>query len=448
MFAAMAAHRRGCQVTVIDEGTRPGGQIYRQPGAGLAVAKVDETGEERRKATDLDAFSAIRDDLDYRANTEVYAAFPGPELHVAQAGSTTRLRPDAVVFATGVRERVIPFPGWTLPGVTTAGGAQAQVKSHGVKPGKRAVVAGAGPLPLVVAAELCRAGVEVQTLGLLRSPWRLARYPLAAWRGRSPVREGLAYMRAVRRAGVEIRTGLVPVKAHGSRCLEGVTLAQVDGTGQVVSGSEDEVDCDLLALNYGFVVNNELPAMCGVLMSFDDVLGGWLPETDTAGRTSETGVYVAGDAAGLRGAFVARAEGEIVGATVASDLSTGTPSVLPVSAAALAERSRHLCFQTALRQSWELPGQLWGLARGDTIVCRCEHVTGAEIDASVAAGHISLNAIKRNTRCGMGWCGGRNCLPSVESMFAGHRPWSSGIATPRPVVRPVTLNALADHRGD
>lgn len=448
MFPAMAVHRRGCRVTVIDEGARPGGQIYRQPDAGLAVAKVAETSEEHRKSADLDAFSAICDDLDYRASTEVYAAFPGPELHVAHAGSTARLRPGAVVFATGVRERVIPFPGWTLPGVTAAGGAQAQIKSHGVRPGNRAVVTGAGPLPLVVAAELCRAGVEVQTLGLLGSPWRLARYPLAAWRGRGPVREGLAYLRAVRRAGVEIRTGLVPVKAHGLRCLEGVTLAQVDDSGQVVPGTEHEVDCDLLALNYGFVVNSELPAMCGVRMSFDDLLGGWLPEIDALGRTSEAGVYVAGDAAGLRGAFVARAEGEIVGATVASDSSTGTPSVLPVSALALAERSRHLSFQMALRETWELPGQLWGLARGDTIVCRCEHVTGAEIEASVAAGHTSLNAIKRNTRCGMGWCGGRNCLPTVQSMFAGHTTWSSGIATPRPVVRPVTLNALANHGGD
>ena len=150
MHAAMAAYRRGCRVTVVDEAGRPGGQIYRQPSAELHVAAVAETTEEQRKLMVLDAFSAICDDLDYRASTGVYAAFRGPELHLTHTGTSTTLRPDAVVFTTGVRERVIPFPGWTLPGVVAAGGAQAQVKSHGVRPGNRAVVAGAGPLPLVL----------------------------------------------------------------------------------------------------------------------------------------------------------------------------------------------------------------------------------------------------------------------------------------------------------
>ena len=171
----------------------------------------------------------------------------------------------------------------------------------------------------------------------------------------------------------------------------------MDETGHLVSGTEQEIDCDLLAINYGFIANSELPAMCGVRMTFDENLGGWLPEVDAGGRTSETGVYVAGDAAGLRGAFVARAEGDIVGATVAQDLSPRMLPGAPVSGPSLAERSRHLSFQTALRRSWKLPSRLWDLARVEAIVCRCEHVTGAEIEASVTDGYTSLNAIKRNT---------------------------------------------------
>ena len=98
-------------------------------------------------------------------------------------------RPDAVVLATGAHDRTLPFPGWDLPGVFTAGAAQALAKGERIAVGERVLVAGAGPFLLPVAVSLVQAGSTV--LGVLEAgaPSRLARGWLpgpGSWPGRRP----------------------------------------------------------------------------------------------------------------------------------------------------------------------------------------------------------------------------------------------------------------------
>ena len=444
MAAAIEAVRRRCRVTLIDEAERPGGQIYRQAHPALAGEEHAERAELARKHALIERFERFAGQLDYRAGATAYAAFGNGELHISERGRTEVLRPDATILATGVRELAVPFPGWTLPGVMFAGGAQAILKSQKVLPGARAVVAGCGPLPLVVAAQLLRAGGEVAALALLRPLTGMLAHPMSLWHGREIVRDGFRYAATVRRAGVPRLTGYVAVRAIGTECLEAAVLARVDGAGRVVPGSEREIPCDLLAVNYGFVANSELAAMAGARMRRDPVIGGWIPEVDAWGRTSIPGLFTAGDGAELRGALVAEADGTVVGAAAASPDGAAEASPGSELASAIAQRARHLEFQQVVRSTLRLPMELWRLVTDDTIVCRCESVRFGEIKDALANGHRSLNAVKRNVRSGMGWCGGRTCLHAIASLVelsTGSAP--TEMMTPRPMARPVSFAALA-----
>ena len=445
LMAAREAVNRGAQVTIIDEGAQPGGQIYRQAIVGSRGEPIGLKTERARKERVLATYDEIEDKVDYLANSTAYSLFPGLELHVAWNGESRVMHPDAVVLATGVIERAVPFPGWTLPGVVFAGGVQALLKAHGIRAGNRVVVAGAGPLPVVVASQLTEAGAEVPCVALLNPLRTMLRKPAGLWAGLDVVREGLKYLRALRKAGVERLDGWIPVRAHGDQTVRAVTLAQHDGNGRPLAGTERDVECDVLALNFGFSANSELARMAGTEVRFEPHQGGWIPQTDVFGRSSVKGVLVAGDAAGLRGAWVASAEGQIVGAAAAA-IARGeeVESISSTLAPVFGQRYRHLRFQEAVQESLRLPDGVWSWADADTICCRCESVTRAQLERAISDGHNTLNALKRNTRAGMGWCAGRICGHTMAALASGNRllPEIEPM-TPRPVARPVVLGDIA-----
>jgi len=443
MAAAIEAVARGCRVTMIDEAARPGGQIYRQSDPALSGREFAEPAEQRRKRKLLDEFQRASAGIDYRPRTTVFALFPGGEVHIAQDDATEVLRPDAVILATGVREQAIPFPGWTTPGVMFAGGAQAILKSQRQLPGRQAVVAGCGPLPMVVAAQLLRAGGEVRAIAMLNPLSKVFGHLGDLLQGADIVYEGLRYAATILRNNVPRLAGYLPIRALGQERLEAVVLARLDGDGRVVPGSEREIACDLLALNYGFLANSELAALAGAKMRHDPVCG-WIPEVDAFGRTSVPGVFAAGDGAGLRGALIAEIEGRIVGAAAASADMAVSGAGLDV---ALRRRRRYETFQRAVRPMLQIPDSAWRLVTDETIVCRCENVRLGEIRGAFAEGHLTLNAVKRNVRSGMGWCGGRMCLHSVAALTALHTGKTSReMMTPRPMIRPVSFAALANQK--
>ncbi len=446
IMAALEAKRRGAAVTVIDEAPRPGGQIYRQGDAALAASGVGLPEELTRKRAVLDAFAEIAGTVDYHPGATAYAVFPGPHLHVALAESSRVFAADALILATGVGERAVPFPGWTLPGVLYAGGAQAIMKAHGVRAGDRVAVVGAGPLIIAVAAQMAEAGAEIACVTLLTPLRVMARRPLGLWAGRAVVREGMAYLRRLRRAGAPLLEGWVPVRAEGAAAVESLTVARHDGAGRPLKGGEKRFAVDLVAMNFGFTANSELARMAGAEVRFDLARGGWVPLRDEFGATAEPGVFVAGDGAGLRGAWVAAAEGRIVGAAAAlTAQGKGTSDLRGELAAEFALRRRHQAFQDALRGTLELPPGVWSWAADDTVVCRCEGITQGRLRRAVAEGHVTADAIKRNTRAGMGWCGGRTCLTAVAAL-AARPPSETPPMRPRPLARPVAVGILARRR--
>jgi D-hydroxyproline dehydrogenase subunit alpha len=445
MAAAIEAVTCGCRVTVVDEAARPGGQIYRQSHPALDGVEVAEPSELARKTRLLAAFEHILDRIDYRPATTAYSLIDPGAVHLARGDQTEVIGADAVVVASGVREIAAPFPGWTKPGVMYAGGAQALLKSQRVLPGHNVVIAGCGPLPVVVAAQILRAGGTIAALAPLHSITAAARHPVGLWHGRAIVLEGLHYLATLARARVPRLTGYVPIRALGDEQVEAVVLARLDRDGGVVAGSETEITCDALAINYGFAANSELVAMAGAQMHYDPLIGGWLPSVNAFGRTSVSGLYVAGDALALRGALVAELDGRIVGAAVADPRAVENGSLAHRLRRAIGRRRRLCAFQGAVRAMMRLPPALCALADDTTVVCRCENVTLSDLRFAFTAGHLSANAIKRATRAGMGWCGGRTCLPAIAALAERHAGTSpAAMMTPRPLARPVPLAALAN----
>ncbi|MEU1616333.1 FAD-dependent oxidoreductase [Streptomyces sp. NPDC005722] len=413
--AALEAADAGVRVALVDAAPQPGGQFYRQPAPGLRARRPQALHHAwrtwRRLRERLDAHIAAGR-IAHLPGRQVWSLEPGFTLHTLESGA---IGADAVVLATGGYEKVLPFPGWTLPGVVTAGGAQAMLKGGLVLPGRTVVVAGTGPLLLPVAAGLAAAGARVAALAEAADPRALLRQATAVPLGKAV--EGAGYAARLARHGVRVRWRHTVVAAHGTDRVEAVTLA---GPG----GVRRRVACDALAVGHGLLPHTDLAG------SFD---------VDVEQRTPTPGLWAAGEVTGVGGAELALAEGEIAGRSAAARLR-GTEPDPAAWAAAARRRERLRRFAAVLDAVYRLPGD-WAesAVTDDTLVCRCEEVPASAVREAVRdLGAGDLRTVKLLTRAGMGWCQGRVCGPGVAAV-AGCPFTDPG----RPLARPVPLGLLA-----
>jgi NADPH-dependent 2,4-dienoyl-CoA reductase/sulfur reductase-like enzyme len=394
--AAVHAAEAGARTLLLDEQARPGGQIWRGEPAPAGRAWLDRLA--RSGAGRLD-----------RA-TVVDQIRPG-ELLVERHGRPIRVAYERLVVATGARELFLPFPGWTLPGVVGAGGAQALLKAGARFQGLRVVVAGTGPLLLAVAAGLARAGAEV--VGVLeQAPLsRLAALAASLWREPGKLAEGLGYAASI--AGAPYRWGTWVREAAGRDRVERVRAT--DGR------SEREWDCDVVACGFGLVPNLELPCLLGCETTADGVV------VDARQRTSVEGVWAAGEPGGIGGVERALVTGAIAGLAAAGHVA---PERL------LRRWERATAFAGRLAAAFALRDELTAVARPDTIVCRCEDVPLGRLAAASSAREAKLH-----TRAGMGACQGRVCGAAL-ALLRGLAPDAV-----RPPLVPVPVAVLAEEGG-
>lgn len=464
MAGAVAAADAGVAVTVVDSAPSPGGQFYRQPAARLHArapqrmhhgwrawlalkSRFDRhvaAGRVRHLA-DHHVWIAQRSGDGYRVH-----ALVGPQ----QQRSVT-VDADALLLATGAYERVLPFPGWTLPGVVTAGGAQAMLKGALVLPGREVVVAGTGPLLLPVAAGLADAGASVSALVESAAGSGFARMApaLAARPGKLAEAAGYAARLAAHRIAILHRHAVVA--AHGSDRVEAVTVAALDAAGRVRPGTEKLIRCDALAIGHGLLPHLDLALTLGARVE-----GEAQPAVtvDAEQRTSVPGLWAAGEATGIGGAALAQVEGEIAGRSIAA--WSGGPrrawqdedhARSPAWTDAERDRRRLRAFSAALRSAYSAPVAWIEQVDDGTTVCRCEEVRAGAIREAVRDyGAADQRTVKLLTRAGMGWCQGRMCGPAVGGLLGG--PGGEGetgggtgaaVAARRAFARPVPLGVLA-----
>ncbi|MFF3884457.1 FAD-dependent oxidoreductase [Streptomyces sp. NPDC001914] len=447
LAASLAAAARGIRVTLIDSAVAAGGQFYRRPADGLGARRPRalhhgwRTWErmEHGLAAHLEA-GTIRHLRDHH----VWLA----ERSAATAGAPTRftvhallgplqedsvaVRADALLLATGGYEKVLPFPGWTLPGVVSAGGAQAMLKGGLVVPGRRAVVAGGGPLLLPVATSLAAAGVEVAALVESLDPRRLPRAARASVAEPGKVAEAVLYAARLLRHRVPFVPRHTVVEAHGEGRLEAVTVAALGPDGRVRPKSGRRIACDTLAVGHGMVPHTDLAEALGCRVEAAGV------DVDDEQRTDVPGVWAAGEATGIGGAALSLAEGHLAGRSVAARLRGIAPDQRS-AARAVRARTRARAFASALDAVYEPPAHWTDQVTDDTVVCRCEEVTAGRVREAVNdLGARDVRTVKLLTRAGMGWCQGRICEPAVAGLAGCEQA-----PVRRLLARPVPLGVLA-----
>ncbi|MGW2695003.1 FAD-dependent oxidoreductase [Streptomyces sp. NPDC001296] len=436
LAASLAAAARGVRVALVDAAPEAGGQFYRQPAPALGAAR-HQGRTWRRLREELDrhiAAGRVRHLKDHHVwcverESAVFAvhALLGPEQE-----DPALVRAAAVLLATGAHEKVLPFPGWTLPGVVTAGGAQALLKGGLVVPGSRAVVAGTGPLLLPVATGLAAAGTTVAALVESADPGRFVRqaWALAVEPGKAV--EAAGYGARLLRHRVRVLVRHTVVAAEGTGRLTAVTVAALDADGRVRPGTGRRIPCDSLAVGHGLLPHTDLAETLGCRVD------GGRVGVDDEQRTDVPGVWAAGEATGVGGAALALAEGHLAGRSIAARLAGGAPD--PRDGEQAAEcRAALRRFAAALDRAYA-PHVGWAeRITDDTVVCRCEEVrAGAVREAVHDLGAGDLRTVKLLTRAGMGWCQGRMCGTAVAGV-AG----CPETVTRRPFARPVPLGVLA-----
>ncbi len=449
LSAAIAMSVTGLKPLVIDENPQIGGQIYRQPPNKFRNEPAPaQLASPKEGAELLSRFQGLGDRVEQLLGATVWGIFPPKQLAVVHDDRSQMIGAEHIILAPGAYEYLPPFPGWTLPGVMTPGAAQALVKVMHVRPGKWALLAGTGPFLLVVADQLVRAGMEVagivemsrarETLRVL--PGLLAQPGLFF--------QGLRYLYRLKRAGVPIYRGHVLTEARGDGEVREAVIAPCDAEGNPDTSRARVLEVDTICAGYGFVPRIQLPQLAGCRLRFEDALGGWVPEVDEDLQTSVPGIWVAGDGGGVAGALVAQLEGALVGLAVARQLGAISEASFQEWKRPLARRLARLArFRKALDWLYRLRPGLTALAAPDTLVCRCEEVPRAEIEAGIAAGGTDLRTLKVMTRVGMGPCQGMMCWPALARFVAARtgKPIEQvGPLSVRPPIVPVSLDSLVD----
>lgn len=406
--AAQTLVAHGVYPVLLDEAARGGGQIYRRQPANFTRTPNQLYGFEAHKASALhQTVDELREQIDYRPDTLVWNA-EGGLLDTLHEGRAARLAYTSVIVATGATDRILPVPGWTLPGVYSLGAAQIALKFQGCAIGERVVFAGSGPLLYLVAYQYAKAGAHVVAV--------LDSSPLSAQARALP---GLLAQPATLAKGLYYRAWLT---AKGIAVQQGASLSRIDGERRVQSLSwhngkgQHRLDCDAVAFAHGLRSETQLADLLGCEFAWNPLNRAWLPQRDRAGRSSSPGVYLAGDGAGIMGADAAEMAGERAALALLEDLGY---QVDPQRCAQLEQSLERIGrFRQGLERAFAFPEDWAGRAPDELMICRCEEVSIGDIRQVVGEGHWEINRVKAHCRVGMGRCQGRMCGAAAAEIIA------------------------------
>lgn len=406
----LAAH--GVRPVLIDEAARGGGQIYRRPPAHFTRAAATLYGTEAARATAVhNTLDGLHAKIDYRPDSLVWNAQGGLLDVLHGPTQTTRTVPyRQLIVASGATDRVLPIPGWTLPGVYTLGGAQVALKFQGCAIGSRVVLMGTGPLLYLVAYQYAKAGASVAAvLDTARLSDQLAAAP-AMLTQPAVFAKGVYYVAWLRTHGIPIHSGIRPVRVLGDQRVAGVVWADI-------AGREHTLACDAVGFGYALRSETQLADLLGCRFAWAPLHRAHLPERDAEGRSSVPGVYLAGDGAGIMGADAAEWAGELAALALLQDHGVAVDTARML---ALQGQLSHLMkFRQGLERAFPFPTDWAAHAPDALVVCRCENITAGELRACVRnTGADEINRLKALTRVGMGRCQGRSCGVAAAEILA------------------------------
>ncbi len=439
MAVAQTAASHGVEVAVIDEQADAGGQIYRNVDTS-PLTDIDLLGKDYVFGRQLvQGFKHAP--VDYFANSSVWYLDSSGELGIIKDGVHRRVSAQRIVIACGAQERPMPFPGWDKAGVMTAGAGQILMKSAAMVPTEAPVLAGNGPLLLLLAWQYLRAGVGVRAIvdtAQATNRWSAMRHLPKALAASDYLFKGLKLVTAIRRARVPWFRGAADLRVEGEDRLAALHFN--------CQGKPQRIETSALLLHQGVIPSMQVAAAAGCESSWNEIQQCWQPVVDDWGQSSVDNIFVTGDAAGIGGARAAWLAGQLAGFQIAHQLgrierTQRDRQSLPIRNA----RARHLAIRPFLDSYYRVADASL-VPSDETMACRCEEVAVGEIRALAKMGCSGPNQAKAFTRCGMGPCQGRFCGPTVEQIFARETaadPQKIGRFTARPPLQPVTLGQLA-----
>ena len=448
--AATEAARIGASVALIDENENLGGKVFGPTGNAIKGSASDKIEKDIRSQI-LKDFNRVSDKISVFLNTEVWDIVDQRiVLLYPRAGSDKqikRIKGEKLIISIGAFEKAIPFPGWTLPGVFSVGGLNTLVKKK-ILPGERFLLAGAGPLQLVLANHLINAGANLSAIvnaASLRDITASA-FQLFASIDSLKLRSGFDYLRNIKRHNIPIYRSHIISRILGTSEVEKAEIVEVDRSWNPVRGTEKEISVDTIAYGFGLIPCTELTRLCGCKHIYDEHLGYWRVELNDRMETTVPGVFAAGDGLTIKGYSAAIEEGRVAAIEACTQLDRvdkrEVDRLLRPSLRKLRRFNRFGQIMDSL--SAPRPG-VFNILSDDTIVCRCEEVTVRDVISAVADGARDVNDIKRRTRLGMGHCQGRICGQVINELmwkFSGIRK-ARDIFTSRIPAKPVPFECLA-----
>lgn len=303
LSAAIEAAKSGVEVIVIDENQKPGGQLFKQ------IHKFFGSKEHKAKKRGFHIGKELLDEADQLGvvvllNSIVIGIYDNKEITVMNGDNIIHIKGDAIIVSTGASENVVPFPGWTLPGVIGAGAAQTMMNLHGIKPGNKILILGSGNVGLVVGYQLLQAGCQV--VAMVDAAPRVGGYGVHASK--------------IARCSVPFFLSHTIIEVIGKDRVEAVVIAQVDSSWNIIKGSEKKIEADTICMAVGLSPMSQLLKMSGCHMIEDPKKGGLVPLVNEYCETSIHGIYASGDVTGIEEASSAMIEGRISGASAANRL--------------------------------------------------------------------------------------------------------------------------------
>lgn len=438
----------GLSVLMVDENLHVGGQLLRKiPGH---LGDIPNYSPDYVKKTGFAFVENVKQKkITIMNRTCLIGIYPGNRLMMeSQRKEILDITAGVILFATGARERYMPFKGWTLPGVYSAGMVQVMMKSSGVMPAKQILVGGSGLFLFSVAYEFLKNKGKV--LAVLEQTPMLEKIKLLPqlFHQASKFTEGGKYLSKLFFSGVPTRYRRRIIEARGNGTLQEVVVGKVDGNGKPVEGKEKIYRTEALAVGYGFVPNTEAPQLAGCKLRFAGDLGGWIVDVNHRLETSVENILAAGEITGVGGGLKSLDEGKIAALTILRKFDKIDDEEYERSMKKLTKKRRyHLAFAHYFNSLYRPAPETLLDIPDDTIVCRCEDITIGEIKKGIQCGYDNPMALKSGMRISMGNCQGRTCGPVVYDIVnavTGQDPEKSGPFNVRPPLKPVSMEALAN----
>lgn len=447
--AATTAALYNIKVALLDERSSLGGQIYKRVGPGFSVKNSKQLGNDYLRGEKL-IEALTQTSATIILETTVLTIEDSQVVITTASNRYEYIKFKKLLITPGAYDRPVVFPGWTLPGVITAGAAQSLIKTQWVVPGSKIFFAGSGPLALAFPAQLSKLGANI--IGIIEAAprpglFKSLKIASALNQNFDLIFDAIKYQFHLIKNRIKLRYGRIIIRANGVNKLESITYAKVDKYWRPIPGTEKTVIADTLCLGYGFFPSVELFKLVQCELSYDENRGGTTVKLDQWGATSVPHVFGAGDGTGVSGSYVAILNGKLSAFKILCELNVITEAeLLIVSKSTRKAVRQRQKFQSAINSAYSIKPGIYELADENTIICRCESVTLKDLNPVINS-TSDVSVVKSYSRCGMGLCQGRNCQRQISALIAKRHDINIGDipgSTPRFPAKPVLLGQIAD----